>query len=208
MIKINLATRKQTPLEADSARGTFGGGLTKFNVRLDGAKSASIRRLAIAAAAAVMATYFLEGYQEEETRKYSELLPTITAEKQKLTAELNKTKDFEPKKKALDLDEATIKLKIETIKKLIVDRQTPPKMLLALATSIPGEVWLSDLKIDPEGLKLKGNSLGFNQISDFMKGLNESAYFSELKLVSTVQAKDDTGQEVAAFEMSAKRRAQ
>src|SRR6185503_10431241 len=98
--------------------------------------------------------------------------------------------------------------KLDTITKLVAGRQAPPKVLLAVSSGIPKEVWIGEIGIKDETMKVKGSSLGFAEISDFMKSLNESAFFTDLRLVDTKKGKDDQGYEVADFEISAKRRTQ
>ena len=49
-------------------------------------------------------------------------------------------------------------------------------------------------------------TLGFGLVSDFMKNLNESAYFSEVELKNTQQNREEAGSEKVNFELEAKRR--
>jgi Tfp pilus assembly protein PilN len=71
---------------------------------------------------------------------------------------------------------------------------------------MPPEVWLSQIKIVDGNVTLVGGSVGFNQISDLMKNLNENIYFKDLTLKKTEQVKDKAGREYAEFELTAKRR--
>jgi Tfp pilus assembly protein PilN len=155
---------------------------------------------------AIVAWYMLDTFKEEEMQKLSAIHAKLTSERTALEAEAKKFKGYEEVKKALEQDEFTLRTKIETIQKLIADRSSPPKILLTLATSIPKEVWLSELKLTDKEGSFKGYSMGFGQISDFMKNLNESAYFTDLNIKKTEQAKDEGGAEVAAFELTARRR--
>jgi hypothetical protein len=66
---------------------------------------------------------------------------------------------------------------------------------------------LTEFRIEKSDLAFKGSALGFNQISDFMKGLNENAMLSEVELKNSQQFKDPSlGVETATFELKAKRR--
>lgn len=204
MIKINLATRKQAAgtTEIKDVKTA----LTRMDV--DSLKALPLRRLGVLAVTLFAVSYVLDAYKEEELAKARAAFTKVQAEQTRLKAELASTKGFEAMKKALDADEEMIRAKIDTVQKLIADRQTPPKLLSALSSTIPGEVWLVDFKLDGEDVKFNGMSLGFNQISDFMKTLNENAYFMDVRLVATQQAQDETGTNVAKFELAAKRRKQ
>lgn len=214
MIKINLALKKQaaassegkgSKLSLDTLSGLIKGKIDLNSVR-DFVEGLPLRKYASMLAVAIVATSLLNWREEKVQERWIEAIDKLKAEQTQLKLALAKTKGFEDIKKSLDADDAMIRTKINVIQKLIADRQTPPKLLLSLSAGIPSEVWLSNFKFAPDGVNLKGYSLGFNQISDFMKNLGENAYFTDLKLQSTQQGKDDTGLTVAIFELSAKRR--
>jgi Tfp pilus assembly protein PilN len=209
MIKINLATKKASVQSAgeDGKKSTpLGAGFSKLDLRLDAIKDLPIRKIATAALACMAGSYLLDGYKEDEMKKVDAALSKVTAEQTRLRAEVAKSKGFEAMKKQLEADEFSIRTKIETIEKLVADRQTPPKILLAVANTIPAEVWLQTFKMADGEASFRGYATNYNQISDFMKNLNENAYFTDLRLVGTSQTKDSGGSEAASFELSAKRR--
>jgi hypothetical protein len=213
MIKINLATRKAAVTATADGGKTSGTGFKNFlnaglkiDARLDGFKELPIRKLAVAALACYAASWMLDSYKEDELNKVAAIIAKARDDQTKLKTELAKTRGYEQIKKDLDNDEKTLRTKIETIQKLLAGRQTPPKMMIALSGAIPQDVWLTGLKIGEQDVSFKGASLGFNQISDFMKNLNESAYFTDVRLQGSQKSKDESGAEVAGFELEAKRR--
>ncbi len=204
MIKINLASKKQSTLAfdaADSKPSRF-----KFDFKFEQLKTSGLSRIALSVAGAAAVWFLLDSYKKDELEKMDQKITDLTTEQSRLNVEMEKVKGFELIKKTLEADESTIRTKIQTIQKLIADRQNSPKMLFTLASGIPGEVWLSDLKLGKEDVILKGHSVGYTQISDFMKMMMESAYFKDVRLLSTLISKDDTGAEVAQFDLAAKRR--
>ncbi len=206
MIKINLATRKQSAsVGSGNAQMSRVAGM-KLDARLDGLKELPWRKAGAVVLLYVVASYGLEDYKTEELGKVEAVIQTHAAEQTRLKAELAKTRDFDELKKSLDADELSLRTKIDTIQQLIRDRQTPPKMLLSLSGSTPKDVWLTDFQAKEDEITLKGFSLGYNGISDFMKALNESVYFGDLKLVNTAQGRDETGLEAATFDLIAKRK--
>jgi Tfp pilus assembly protein PilN len=213
MIKINLATRKQAV--ASSGDGSKAGGsaslsgmLTGFrnDSRLDGLKELPVKKFAVGILAVIAAGYLVDTFKDDELAKKETLLGTARTEQGKLKADLAKTKGYEDIKKSLDADELTLRTKIETIQKLIADRQASPKMMTAISSAIPAEVWLKGLKIEDAAVAFKGASMGFNPIADFIKNLKESAYFGEVQLQGTKQEVDETGAPAAGFELQARRR--
>jgi hypothetical protein len=208
MIKINLANRKQSGSGSDASAAkpiNFTGKLN-FDFDFSKAKDLPIRQILIPLVACILGSYFLDGYKEDEIKAVDATLAVLNAERTKLQAEAAKMKGYEEVKKSLEADEFIFRTKIDTIQKLITDRALPPKVMLSLANATPKDVWLTEFKIKDNQVNFKGSSLGFNQISDFMKNLNESAYFSDLNIKDTHGAKDANGNDIATFELVAKRR--
>ena len=202
MIKINLASRKQSQVSADGkgSKGPVGlGGMSLGQFR-----DLPIRKLAIPIVVAMVASYSLESYQEEMVENVNKSITKLKADEAKIQTGLSKVKSYESLKKSLDADELVIRTKLETVQKLMADRGYITKMLLSTASGIPKEVWLTGMKADKEAVQILGSSLGFNQISDFMKNLNDGRYFASIELLTSQQVKD--GSETAAFELKAKRK--
>jgi Tfp pilus assembly protein PilN len=207
MIKINFASRKQ----ANSA--TEGRGPKLFSGVFDGIdislfKDISIRKAVGAVLIGVIASHVLETYKEEELEKLQNVATKLVADGQKLQNDLDKYKSFDAIKKGLDEDEVIIRTKLETIQKLIATRDRAAKLLIGVSTTIPEEVWLTEFRLEKTAdIQMQGVSTDINHITDFMKNLNENAIFSDVEMKNTKQAKEnESGQEIANFELSAKRR--
>ena len=207
MIRINLATRKQS---ASAAGESVGGGskinLDQIRARLGDIQDLPLRKIGSMIAFMMIASYFWTDYQGTEVGKVNVAIEKYQKESSVSKAELGQSKVLEATKKALEADEVVIRTKIETLQKLVDGRQTPPKLLSSISTSIPKDVWLSELKADKESMSFKGFSATISDISDFMKILKENALLTDLKLVKTDKARDELGIEVSNFELQAKRR--
>lgn len=207
MIKINLALRK-TSTTAEKADGkTFA--FSRTTLKLDPAifKDPQFRKVALTIIAGVVGYIVVDGLKQDELKKWDDIGLRLQAESTDLQAKYEKTKAYEPIKKQLEADEETIRTKLETVQKLIADRQTPPKLIASLSTGIPKDVWLTDFTMVGPEIKVKGVSLGLNQVSDMMSALDQNSFVSDVKLVNTNNIKDEvTGAEVASFELSAKRK--
>jgi Tfp pilus assembly protein PilN len=219
MIKVNLASKKQAVVaqgpQADGVKKpAFSFSLKsldlnaiKDKISLDLVKDPQTRKLLLVVAVSALAYFALDSYEADLVQKQEDILTQVNAENAKLTADLAKTKGYEAIKLEIDADEKVLRTKLDTIKSLINDRQVPPKLLLALSNDIPSETWLSECVLSEKDLKLTGSSVGYTQITDFMKMLNESEYLTEVKLVNSRQEKDQTtGIDIANFELSAKRK--
>lgn len=202
MIKINLALRKSAVPVTDSS------GKTKkisAGAQMEGLKELPIRKFALAVVVAFGMQMLLDTQKEEEMAQVDAIFVKAGAEQTKLRAESAKMKGLEEVRKQLEADEFLIKTKVETIQKLIQSRSQSTEILAALSKSIPSDVWLNQIQLDSKELQLKGSSLGYNQISDFMKSLSLVSFMTDLRLQNTVQAKED-GVETAAFELVGKRK--
>ncbi|OFZ78786.1 MAG: hypothetical protein A2583_09660 [Bdellovibrionales bacterium RIFOXYD1_FULL_53_11] len=222
MIKINLATMKQAasaggagdaPVKRGDIIGTISQALTGLIKRRGvgaaeggGIDKKMIRKIILMIGVGFAADFLAGDFMAEEMKKVEAALARVDAEKSKFQAEVQKTRGYEAIKKQLEADEFIIRTKVDTMEKLVTDRQTPPKLLLSVATAIPKDVWLSSFKVDGPSVVFSGGSVGFNPVSDFMKTLGESAYFSELNLQKTEQTRDAAGTEIAIFELMARRK--
>lgn len=212
MIKVNLALRKTAG--GSTSRSTGFSGISKIDLqtfksmRLDPEllKDLPIRKTVLPLVVGVLASFTLESYKEGELKKLNDQIAVLDGEKPKLQGEANKLKTYEELKKNLEADEFTIRTKIDTIQKLIAGRAIPPKLLVSVAQALPEEVWLAEFQVKESDIFLTGYSMGFNQISDLMKNMGESVYFSDLNLKNTQQVKDPEGVEVANFELTARKR--
>jgi Tfp pilus assembly protein PilN len=215
MIKINLVVRKKFGAGA----GTKASGTSLFDTLLDTAKgkveadnareifrSPQFKKVLVCVVVGVGVMFGLDEYKSGVLKELDPLLAQASSEKMKLEAGVAKTKGYKQVKEQLDADEFVLRKKIEVIDKLLLDRTTPPKLLLSMSHSIPEDVWMNNFVINANNVTIDGFAAGFNQISDFMKALSENAYFTDLQLQSTEQVKDDIGDNVAKFVLQAKRR--
>jgi Tfp pilus assembly protein PilN len=217
MIKVNLASKKQAVIAQGGAVAAtkkpafdlknFDVGRIRDSLSFDFLKDPQTRKLLLVAAVSIMAYFALDGYETDQVKKQEEILTQVNADNVKLAADLAKTKGYEAVKLEIDADEKILKTKLDTIKTLMAERQIPPKLLLALSNDIPSETWLSDFALTDKDLKMKGSSVGYGEITDFMKMLGENEFLTDVKLVTSKQEKDPTnGMDLASFELSAKRK--
>ncbi|MEK6706098.1 MAG: PilN domain-containing protein [Bdellovibrionota bacterium] len=202
MIKINLATRKQAALSMETKAA--GGSALSFDI--NSIKDLPWRKIAVPLIAAIAINWVFNGYKEEELKKKDEIIAKLSAERGVLVDKAGKIKGYEEMKKAIEADESVIRTKIDIIRELVADRGRPPRMLLSVSNSVPKNVWLSELKIASKDVIFKGTSLDFTEISDFMKNLGETAYYTDVSLSNSQKTNEENSGEAASFEVSAKGR--
>lgn len=217
MIKINLAVaaKKQFGAAAPSDSETVSSTKSIFSKFKGGAgssalsglgDSAKFRQLVIMVVALLAGYYFLDSYKEEEMRKAEAAVVEAQSRLTALSQKLEQAKQYDQLKKDLEADETAIRLKIDSIQRLLDGRGTSGRILVSLSNAIPKEVWLNELNFADSKLTIKGASQDFNRLSEFLKSLNENVLFVDTALTSTQQSRDDTGRDLATFEMVAKRR--
>ena len=216
MIKINLATKKQPGLAGPSGGGGAGAGGGKFDFAqliarfksLDPEmfKDLPVKKVVPPLVIAVTAWFVFESYKDAEIKKVNDRVVLEQAKMPALEKKAKKIKTYEDLKKEIDRDEQTIRTKIDTIQKLIAGRGEPAKMLVVLSKSIPDDVWLSNFALTQSDIAISGLSDGFGPISDLMKNLGETAYFSDLELRGSSKAQGYPSGDVTQFELTAKRR--
>jgi hypothetical protein len=206
VIRINLALKRKIDIGGEpKAKGLFG-------IRLGEMKASELRQLPIAKLAApivigLLCNSYLEKYEEDEIQRLKVMSVKYSDEGVKLQKGIEKFKKYESLKKDLDADEEAIRNKLETIQKLISNRKLTEEMVIFIAKSIPNGVWVKELNYSESVLDIKGGASEYNQISDFMKALSESALFSNVELKNSERTKDknDSGH-YQLFELRAQRR--
>jgi Tfp pilus assembly protein PilN len=153
----------------------------------------------------IFATYMAENYKDEELQKINGALQKMTTQGTESKKQVAKMAELETVQKNLDSQAQAIQAKIDAIRKVVSGRTSSPKLLSSLASAVPQDVWLSDIRMENGTLSLKGGAIGMNKVSDFMKNLKGNPYLSGVELKST-QQEHERGIEVAAFELRGIRR--
>jgi Tfp pilus assembly protein PilN len=94
-------------------------------------------------------------------------------------------KGYEDIKKQLEQNSAVIRNKIDTIEKLIRDRDFATKSLMTLAQSMPKEMWITEYSSMEKSYRVAGSSLDAGLISDLMGKLQKSIYYTNVQLMSS-----------------------
>ncbi|MBU6153497.1 MAG: PilN domain-containing protein [Bdellovibrionales bacterium] len=188
MIRINLARKK--PLSSSSAGAYAVSGGSGFSLRSvfegrGGDIWTVVSVIGIPLALGFAANEFFDDYVQRRTAEIQKQISDRGKEKEKLTRELQSVKGYEAIKQQLEQNSTVIRNKIDTIEKLIRDRDFATKSLIALAQAMPKEAWISEYSIGEKGYQIRGSSLDAGLISELMSKLQKSIYFSNLQLMSS-----------------------
>jgi Tfp pilus assembly protein PilN len=211
MIKINLALRKTaTPIVSENTKVGVTGllGMVKGATGGGVSPSVSIRDLAslIGSVLVGCAVYYQVGEMKlSDLAVLQAEIEGLRNEQTKLKAETEKVATYEQLRKQVEADEKLIRSKLDTIKRLMENRNVPARLLMSLAQNIPADVWLKELRVLDKSVQFQGSALGFNQVSDFMKILGESPFLKAAELRGTEEGRFE-GFEVKNFDLVAERK--
>ena len=214
MIKVNLATRKESGVMGGRRNSghTMPGTAILTRINIESFNGLAYHRIIIPGVIALIAFFALDAIKQKQLEGIDSVLDKLKAEVAQLQVSVAKFKTYDLLKKDLDEDELTIRTKLETIQKLANDRAFVPRLLLSISKTIPRDVWLSQLSIEPVSISFTGKSMGLNQISDFMKVLGESTDLKEVTLKNAQQTSPGGSgrfgslSEISSFEIHSKRR--
>ncbi|MCC7442190.1 MAG: PilN domain-containing protein [Bdellovibrionales bacterium] len=205
MIKINLAKKKKAVGTGGQEKGRGGSGLKGINIDSEMLKGLPIRRMAIAFAAVLAGSTYLDEIKAEKLAEVDGRINEINQKLATLRTKVNAANQILSIQKQLEADEFTLKNKLETIQKLMSDRENPPKMMRALSSAMPKDLWLTRYVVEGSGVSLWGYATRFEEISDFIRQLEESAYYNVVELKQSKQKTETQGPTFTEFELAAKR---
>lgn len=198
MIKINLAKMKQAKL--DAGMGSSGSSFSSFS---SGASILPmIRKLIVPLALSGVIYFGYQQYIEQRMLELQEDISSIEQERVRLQAEAGKLKNFERQREEFEKTELMFRKKVETIQKLLVQRNFAAQSLIALSKSLTPDLWLTSIAVNESLIRIKGSTVVDSQISDFMSSLDSMEYFKDVSLRGSSMA---PGASKSDFELEARR---
>ncbi len=98
--------------------------------------------------------------------------------------ELKKLQEEKKKVENMKAKQITINNKIETIKKLSVNRFTYPKFLDELSRNMPDYLWLENMTISGNSMIISGKTFSNLMITDFLTNLKKMSEFIDAKSIN------------------------
>lgn len=93
--------------------------------------------------------------------------------------------------------------KLAVIDGLDRGRTGPVRLMDELAEQTPERLWLTGLETKGPKITVEGESLDTGMVADFLRGLNESAYFRSVDLDRTSRGKEIEGVKLVTFVITA-----
>lgn len=109
----------------------------------------------------------------------------FTEEKARLQAIIAQVNEYEKKNQRLEEKERLI----ERLKK---EREGPVHMLDEISAQLPDFIWLTSMSQSASSIAIEGMAASYVSIADFIRKLEDSAYFRNVELVDAQQDKDFT----------------
>lgn len=98
---------------------------------------------------------------------------------------------------------AKLEKKIDVIDGLDRARSGPVRILAELATRAPERLWLTSLETKGKSVTMKGESIDNEIVALFLRALDESPYFTDVDLGSSVLAGAKKGVRLVSFDITA-----
>lgn len=139
-----------------------------------------------------------EGEQEAKNTEIQALDAKLSGLKRKVAA----AKDMERQIKELQAQEENLGKKLTAVKQAISEKKNPATLLLYIAKNIPDNLWIINLSIDGNQMVIKGESLDYSSIGNFINSLRSSVFISDANIVSTSSnVRDYDKKRVEVFEV-------
>jgi hypothetical protein len=213
VIKINLALKKQGAVTQSSSVGSGGNKMLAGRLRLltvDEVRELPLRRLGIPLAAAFLASQSVDYVKTSRLEELRIEREKVNQDVNAMQVKLKKLSYVDDLKKQVETDFRQVELKLGVIHKLILERKGLAELMAGVADSTPRDIWLSALSVDAENALFSGSSTGFIHLTEFIKNLTASGFFSSVDLTSSAQGKgkevDKLGSDVISFELRALRK--
>jgi Tfp pilus assembly protein PilN len=191
MIRVNLL--KHAGAGASVAKSSDGGAEGSLSTEVQ--KQAGLRIGAVLGAILLVFIYgvFVAGGQRTRLDQINQAIAKADAEKAKFGADAPLLEQYSNEKAKMDKQ-------ISTLRKLASDRLLDVKALDALQTLITPEDWLKTVKIEKGQITIVGYAKNDNGVTDFIRALDSSVFFSGLQVKSSGEEKIGT-ESVKKFEL-------
>lgn len=187
MIKINLGEGKDpnSPTKISAARiGAFAVKLVSTAVLCYGANMV------------------YEQLTQMQVNSINQTVQQMIQQKQKYDAEISKAKPVSTFDTEYDQNEPKLRSKLIALQELLSAPDSTGAKLIALAQSMPKDVWLTEFQEMDQGIIIRGGATDAGMVSDLMGRLGETPYFPDVTLKNNVA--DATGGKTL-FELNARK---
>jgi type IV pilus assembly protein PilN len=135
----------------------------------------AVQKVPLLCSLILLATALLVGWRFWSARqldaRLGDEIQRAEQEAQSLRTVLQQVQQFEQRK-------AQLQQRVALIEELRQGQSAPVHMLDEISRAVPDRLWLTELKQDPQGLKIDGRTTSLTSLSDFVGNLEASGYFA------------------------------
>ena len=166
-----------------------------------------LRQLVVVVLFCALIQYLWVDYQDSEVKKVEAQLEKTNQELATVRQQLAKSQELETIKAQLEGDEKTLKTKLDTLTKLMSERATSFKALKSVSLLLPKEIWVKKVELKDATFVVEGGAVDYNNVSDFIKTLQESGSFSSVSPKFQKQERlHEVGSNFVAFQLEFQRK--
>ncbi|MBU6374452.1 MAG: PilN domain-containing protein [Bdellovibrionales bacterium] len=214
MIEINLAKRKTASHVAEGGASALGVDRIRAMFNRSGVASSAtgalsdwpVRSIILSLVVFYGSQFTFESLKTEDLSAIDKRIESQRKKRAEIQSKLSQDAKLQEQRTELFANEKLIKTKLDTISQLVQARQTAVNTFREISGAIPTEVWLQSIIFSETQVDLSGQSLDYNQISDFMNRISQSQFLSEPNLENSAQIKDESGLNSTSFRLTAKRK--
>jgi Tfp pilus assembly protein PilN len=122
---------------------------------------------------------------ETENEELNQQLISEQAKLSGIKRNLGKSVDIEKQIKELKVQEENLGKKLLAVKQAISERKNPSNILLYIAKNIPDDLWIKELEISLVSMTIKGESLDYASIGNFVNVLKSSVFIKDANIIGT-----------------------
>lgn len=149
---------------------------------------------------------FIDDFKAQEIKKVQSVISKVESEVTQIKTAASKFQDYSQKKAQLENDAKMLRQKLTVLSTVMEGRTVPARILIQISQVIPKNVWLSSFQLSNKDATFFGQSTSYEEVSEFLKAVQSSSYFSNVNLKNVEQKKVD--QKLQNFSITANRRSE
>ena len=103
----------------------------------------------------------------------------------------------------LKIQEENLGKKLTAVKQAIGLKRNPSNLLLYISKNMPADLWIKELTIEGENLSVRGESLTYGSVGNFVNNLKSSVFIREANIKSTTSTvRESDKRRIESFELS------
>jgi Tfp pilus assembly protein PilN len=185
MIKVNLSTVKPQ-LDLSDVGG--------FDL-----STANIKGLVLVIILSFIPDFLVLPTWEEEINQKNAEVSSKENELKKLSNKLSQVAVYEKQINDLKTQEDALSKKLSAAKQAIQIKKNPSALLLYVAKNTPKELWINELTVENDRMKISGESLDYNSIGNFVNSLRSSVFIKDASIGNTTSSIEADGKRVESF---------